>query len=51
MAVTEAVGMEEEDEFILDEVNGTRNKKPKMAMLNKKNISSFELDDLLNGLG
>ncbi len=47
----EAAGIPEEDEFILDEVNGSRNRKPKMALLNKKKVSDFELDDLLNGLG
>lgn len=47
----EPIVMDEEDEFVLDEVNGNRNKKPKMALLNKKSVSRYELDDLLNGLG
>ena len=39
------------DEFVLDEVRGTHGKKPKMALLNKKKVSSYEMDELfLEGL-
>ncbi len=36
----------EDDEFVLDEVRGAHGKKPKMAILNKKKISSYEMDEL-----
>jgi hypothetical protein len=36
-----------DDEFVLDEVKGTKLKK-KMALLNKEKLSREELDDLLN---
>ena len=35
-----------EDDFVLDEVRGSHGKKPKMALLNKKKVSSFEMDEL-----
>ena len=34
------------DDFILDEVRGSHGKKPRMAILNKKKISSWEMDEL-----
>lgn len=39
----------EDDEFVLDEVRGNFGKKTKMSILNKKNLSPFELDELMNG--
>jgi len=36
----------EDDEFVLDEVRGGHGKKPKMAVLNKKKLSSYEMDEL-----
>jgi len=38
--------MEEKDEFLLDEINGCRGKKPKMSILNKKKLDPYEMDDL-----
>ncbi len=35
-----------DDEFEFDEVRGAHGKKPKMAVLNKKKISSYEMDEL-----
>ena len=35
-----------EEEFEYDEVRGAHGKKPKMALLNKKRVSSFEMDEL-----
>lgn len=37
----------DDDEFVLDEVKGTRSKR-KMAVLNKEKLSRAEMDDLLN---
>ena len=39
----------DDDEFVLDEVRGSHGKKPKMSILNKKKISSFEMDELFMG--
>lgn len=38
--------MDEKDEFLLDEINGCKGKKPKMSILNKKKLDSFEMDAL-----
>ncbi len=38
--------MEKDDEFTLDEVRGSHGRKPKMALLNKKKVSSYEMDEL-----
>ena len=39
------------DEFEFDEIRGAHGKKPKMAALNKKKLSSYEMDELfLEGL-
>ena len=38
--------MEEEPEFEYDAVKGGYGKKKKLSILNKKNLSSEELDDL-----
>jgi hypothetical protein len=35
-----------DDEFEFDEVRGAHGKKPKMAVLNKKKLSSYEMDEL-----
>ena len=35
-----------EDEFEFDEVKGAHGKRPKMAILNKKKLSSHEMDEL-----
>lgn len=35
-----------EDEFEFDEIRGAHGKKPKMAILNKKKLNSYELDEL-----
>ena len=35
-----------DDEFEFDEVRGAHGKKPKMAILNKKKLSSYEMDEL-----
>ncbi len=35
-----------EDDFELDEIRGSHGKKPKMAILNKKKLSSHEMDEL-----
>ena len=37
---------DEEEEFEFDEIRGSHGKKPKMAILNKKKLSSFEMDEL-----
>tara|TARA_Y100000310_G_C20429571_1_gene690770 strand:+ start:587 stop:721 length:135 start_codon:yes stop_codon:yes gene_type:complete len=37
---------EMEEEFEFDEVKGSHGKKPKMALLNKKKVSSYEMDEL-----
>ncbi len=36
----------EEEEFEFDEVRGAYGKKPKMSILNKKKLSSYEMDEL-----
>ena len=38
--------MRRDDEFEYDEIRGAHGKKPKMAVLNKKKLSSYELDEL-----
>ncbi len=35
-----------EEEFEFDEVRGAHGKKPKMALLNKKRVDSYEMDEL-----
>lgn len=35
-----------EDEFEFDEIRGAHGKKPKMAVLNKKKLNSYEMDEL-----
>ena len=35
-----------DDEFEYDEVRGAHGKKPKMAILNKKKLNSYEMDEL-----
>ena len=35
-----------DDDYELDEVRGSHGKKPKMAILNKKKLSRFEMDEL-----
>ncbi len=35
-----------DDEFEFDEIRGSHGRKPKMAILNKKKLSSFEMDEL-----
>ncbi len=37
--------LDEKDEFLLDEISG-RKRKPVMSLLNKKKLSSFEMDEL-----
>jgi len=37
---------EYDDEFEFDEIRGSHGKKPKMAILNKRKLSSFEMDEL-----
>jgi len=37
--------MQDED-FLLDEVRGTHGKKPRMAVLNKKKLDPWEMDEL-----
>lgn len=39
--------IDDDDEFVLDEVKGSRLRR-KMAILNKEKLSAGELDDLLN---
>ena len=34
------------DEFEFDEIRGAHGKKSKMAVLNKKKLSSYEMDEL-----
>ena len=34
------------EEFEFDEIRGAHGKKPKMAILNKKKLNSFEMDEL-----
>jgi hypothetical protein len=36
----------DEDEFLLDEVRGSHGKKPRMSVLNKKKLDSWEMDEL-----
>ena len=38
--------MEDKDEFEFDMVRGAHGKKPKMAILNKKQLSGHEMDEL-----
>lgn len=35
-----------DDEFEFDEIRGAHGKKPKMAILNKKKLNSYEMDEL-----
>ncbi|MEA2038085.1 MAG: hypothetical protein U9O94_11360 [Nanoarchaeota archaeon] len=35
-----------DEDFELDEIRGSHGRKPKMAILNKKKLSSFEMDEL-----
>ena len=35
-----------DEEFEFDEIRGAHGRKPKMAILNKKKLSSFEMDEL-----
>ena len=35
-----------DEEFEFDEIRGAHGKKPKMAVLNKKKLSSYEMDEL-----
>jgi len=37
--------MEQEDDFLLDEVSG-RKRKPIMSVLNKTKLSTYEMDEL-----
>ncbi|MBW2974799.1 hypothetical protein KY366_03710 [Candidatus Woesearchaeota archaeon] len=37
---------EMDDEYEFDEVRGAHGKKPKIAILNKKKVSSYEMDEL-----
>ena len=37
---------EEDEEFEFDMVKGGHGKKPKMAVLNKSKLSSYEMDEL-----
>lgn len=41
-------GMNDQEDFVLDEINGSRNKKPVLSALNKKRISKFEMDEIFN---
>ncbi len=34
------------EDFEFDEIRGAHGKKPKMAILNKKKLSSYEMDEL-----
>jgi hypothetical protein len=43
--------MTDEEEFEFDMVRGSYGKKPKMAVLNKKKLSSFEMDELFGDFG
>ncbi len=36
----------DDDEYVMDEVRGTHGKKTKMSVLNKKKLSSYEMDEL-----
>ena len=36
----------EDEEYLLDEINGTRSKKPVMSILNKQKLSKQEMDEL-----
>jgi len=38
--------MTKKDDFEFDIVRGAHGKKPKLAVLNKKQLSSFEMDEL-----
>lgn len=40
------ISSESEGEFEFDEIRGAHGKKPKMAILNKKKLSSYEMDEL-----
>ncbi len=41
----------QEEEYEYDEVVGGRDKKPVLSVLNKKNLSKYEMDELFNKLG
>ena len=34
------------EDFEYDEIRGSHGRKPKMALLNKKRVNSFEMDEL-----
>lgn len=40
--------VKDKDEWVLDEINGARNKKTALSTLNKKKVSKFEMDELFN---
>lgn len=42
----EQMDFEEKEEYEYDMVRGSHGKKPKMAVLNKKIVSTYELDEL-----
>ncbi|MBN1175136.1 hypothetical protein JXA48_00685 [Candidatus Woesearchaeota archaeon] len=47
-ANSQALDVEEDDDYEFDEVVGGRDKKPVMSLLNKGKLSKYEMDDLLN---
>jgi len=42
----EEIDSSRSEEFEFDEVRGSHGKKPKMAILNKKKLNSYEMDEL-----
>lgn len=40
--------IKDKDEFVLDEINGSRNKRTALSTLNKRRVSKFEMDELFN---
>jgi hypothetical protein len=40
--------IDDQEEYILDSINGNVGRKKKMAVLNKFKLSKYELDELMN---
>lgn len=41
--------IEEDEEYLLDEITGARSKKPVMSILNKGKLNKYEMDELFLG--
>lgn len=43
------IGMDEDEEYLHDQITGAYKKKKRMSILNKRDLSSFEMDELFLG--